>query len=63
MPATRLGVIQADTNVSDDGFGIFSANKSVWGRVVVPLPLLAIQLPLALLPKLLLVLIMVGITS
>jgi hypothetical protein len=57
MPAARLGAIQADTDVSDDRFGRLLASLvlAVWGRVVVPLPLLIIQLPLALPPKLLLV--------
>jgi hypothetical protein len=61
MPALRLGGIQADTDVSDGGFGRLLASlvQAVWGRVVVPLPLLSIQLALAVLPKLLLVLIMV----
>jgi hypothetical protein len=61
MPAARLDVIPADTDVSDDGFGILLASLvlAVWARVVEPLPLLTIRLPLAVLPKLLLVLIMV----
>jgi hypothetical protein len=61
MPAARLHVIQADTDVSNDGFGRLLASLvlEVWGRVVVPLPLLTIELPLAVLPKLLLLLIMV----
>jgi hypothetical protein len=40
MPSARLGVIEADTDVLDDGFGrlLASVVLAVWGRVALAFP-------------------------